>query len=190
MSNKIETMYPESGRVIKEDGSIINFGNVLADVYDSSNHVLKTSASLSIAGDVEIGAVEIKDSTTDTRATVGTNGLYVDAQNRTLAVTFQDSATVAANGVSIPVGAYKNLTIEIYGTSTTRTVTFYGKGPSGTLRAIPGVKQSGDTNFTMAMNTINNNELWQFDVTGLEYVIMDLTAVSGGNVSVKGRLVA
>lgn len=31
-------------------------------------------------GDISIGAVEIKDATTDTRATVGANGLYVDVQ--------------------------------------------------------------------------------------------------------------
>lgn len=33
------------------------------------------------AGDIQIGAVEIKNSTDDTRATVGANGLYVDIRN-------------------------------------------------------------------------------------------------------------
>lgn len=39
------------------------------------------------AGDIEIGAVEIKNSTDDTRATVGANGLYVDIRNSSLSIT-------------------------------------------------------------------------------------------------------
>ena len=46
--------------------------DVLNDVYDADNHVLKTGATL--AGDIEIGAVEIKNATDDTRATVTTRG--------------------------------------------------------------------------------------------------------------------
>lgn len=34
-----------------------------------------------VTGDIEIGAVEIKNSTDDTRASVGANGLYVDVRN-------------------------------------------------------------------------------------------------------------
>lgn len=56
-----------------------NVGDVIADVYDSNNHVLKTSATINV-GDIEIGAVEIKDATTDTRAVVGVNGLNVDVK--------------------------------------------------------------------------------------------------------------
>lgn len=36
---------------------------------------------ITLSGDVEIGAVEIKDPTTNTRATVGSNGLYIDVRN-------------------------------------------------------------------------------------------------------------
>lgn len=36
-------------------------------------------------GDVEIGAVEIKDATTNTRAVVGADGLHVDVQNAPIA---------------------------------------------------------------------------------------------------------
>ena len=102
-------------------------------------------------------------------------------------VTFHDSAIIAANGTEVTVGGYKNLTIEIYGTSTTRTVTFYGKGVSGTLRALTGVN-IGD--LSTATSTTATGEIWQFDITGLESVVMDLTAVAGGNVSIKGRVVA
>ena len=38
-------------------------------------------------------------------------------------------------------------------------------------------------------SSTGNNEIWQFDVSGLVSVVMDLTEVSGGNISIKGRLV-
>ena len=83
MPKNINSMSPESGRIIKEDGSIINIGDILAVVYDSVNGLLKTSANLSIEGDISIGAVELKDSITGTRATVGADGLHVDIQATT-----------------------------------------------------------------------------------------------------------
>jgi hypothetical protein len=101
--------------------------------------------------------------------------------------TFQNAATTTGNGTAFVVGSYKTITVEIYGTSASRTVTFYGKSKSGTLRAIQGVRIS---DFTLATSTTTTGEIWQFDITGLDYVVMDLTAVAGGNVSVKGTAVA
>ena len=101
-------------------------------------------------------------------------------------VIFHTTATVAANGTPFTVGTYKTLTVEIYGTSTSRTVTFYGKSKSGTLRAIQGVRLS---DFTLAASTTGTAEMWQFDITGLDTVTMDLTAVAGGNVSIAGNAV-
>lgn len=102
-------------------------------------------------------------------------------------ITFHDAATVASNGTVVAVGGFKNLTVEIYGTSTSRTVTFYGKSKSGTLRPMQGVRVS---DFAMSLNSTTKDEIWQFDITGLDYVVMDLTAVAGGDVSVKGRMIA
>jgi len=101
--------------------------------------------------------------------------------------TFHDAATSTGNGTALTVGSLKTLTIEIYGTSASRTITFYGKGTSGTLRALMGVNLSS---LTTGINTTGTGEIWQFEVTGLEYVVMDLTAVAGGNVTVKGRAVS
>jgi hypothetical protein len=102
---------------------------------------------------------------------------------------FQDAATSSGNGSSFTVDNYKTLTVEIYGSvaNTARTVTFYGKGASGTLRALKGVNIS---TFTTGTNTTGTGEIWQFDITGLEYVVMDLTAITGGSVTVKGKAVA
>jgi len=102
-------------------------------------------------------------------------------------VTFHDAAEAQATGAEWAVGGKKTLTVEIYGTSSGRTVEFKAKGPSGTARAISGIKLS---DFSTATSTTGTGELWQFDVTGLTSVIMDLTAVADGNVSVKGKAVA
>ena len=80
MSKDINSMSPESGRIVKENGSVINIGDILEAVYDEANGLLKTSASFSVEGDISIGAVELKDATTGTRATIGANGLHVDVQ--------------------------------------------------------------------------------------------------------------
>lgn len=49
---------------------------------DGSINVAVVSGNVTLeATDIEIGAVEIKDSSTDTRATVGANGLHVDVRD-------------------------------------------------------------------------------------------------------------
>lgn len=75
----INSMSPKSGRVLKENGTTINTADILAAVYDAINGVLKTSANITV-GDIEIGAVELKDSTTETRAVITSNGLVVDVK--------------------------------------------------------------------------------------------------------------
>lgn len=102
-------------------------------------------------------------------------------------VVFQDASATTGNGIEFFVDGEKSLTIEIYGTSTSRTVTFYAKSASGTVRALKGLKMSDWTSDT---STTGTGEIWQFDITGLYSVIMDLTAVSGGNVSIKGRAIS
>ena len=102
-------------------------------------------------------------------------------------VVFHADATSAADGTVFTVGNYKTLTVEIYGTSTSRTVAFIGRGAGVTDRALMGVNLS---DFSTGTSTTGTGEIWQFDITGLTSVFMDLQAVSGGNVSVTGRVVA
>ena len=104
-------------------------------------------------------------------------------------ITFHDAASVADNGLNFQVENYKTITIEIYGSvgNNARTVTFYVKGKSGVLRAISGVRLS---DLSVAASTTGTGEIWQFDVTGVEHFIVDLTAITGGTVTVKGKAVA
>ena len=102
-------------------------------------------------------------------------------------VTFHEATTAAKRGNLYYVKDMATLTVEIYGTSTSRTVEFKAISASGTERAISGIKLDG---LTVANQTTGNNEIWTFDISGLYKVIMDVTAVAGGNISIKGKVVA
>ena len=65
---------------------------ILNRVFDTNSNTIKTSLGTS---DIQIGAVEIKNSTDDTRATVGALGLYVDPQPLT---------TIYAGTKTVPTG--------------------------------------------------------------------------------------
>jgi hypothetical protein len=65
------------------DGETIDIEEALAESYDKTNKALKTTATVNV-GDIEIGAVEIKNAADDTRAVVksdGTNNALVVVQN-------------------------------------------------------------------------------------------------------------
>ena len=111
----------------------------------------------------------------------------VNTTNELTDVIFQDQATSVGAGTIFAVGGYKNLTIEIFGTSTSRTITFLGTSKSGIARNMQGCRIP---DFTMASSTTSTGEIWQFDITGLNSVTMNLTAVAGGDVSVAGRAIA
>lgn len=104
-------------------------------------------------------------------------------------ITFQDAVSAAGNGSEFLVSAkeaYKTITVEITGTSTSRTIAFEGKSTSGTWYPIMGVRLS---DFAMATQTTGKGEIWQFDVTGLDSFRSRLASVAGGNVTVKGKAV-
>lgn len=107
--------------------------------------------------------------------------------SKTEDITFQDAATAAADGTAFTVEGYKTLTVEITRTAGTSTVAFIGEGASGADIALMGINLS---TFATATSTTGTGELWQFDITGLTKVFMDLTAVATGSVTVKGKAVA
>jgi len=111
----------------------------------------------------------------------------VNIENVVVNHTFHDAAVSPGDGVELIVGDKKTLTIEIYGSSTSRKINFYAKGDSDTLRPLIGINLS---TFELGTSTTGNGELWQFDITGLKSVIMQLESVTAGDVTVKGKVVA
>lgn len=104
--------------------------------------------------------------------------------------TFLSAAETTAAGTAFVVGGYRDLVVEVTGTTATatRTISFYGTAASGTKRAITGIMYSASD--TAATSTSGINELWGFDITGLHEVYVDLTAVSGDTVTATGRAVS
>lgn len=104
--------------------------------------------------------------------------------------TFQNAVTTAGNGTAFGVTtaskSYKTITLEITGTSTSRTVVFEGSSVSGAWYPIQGVKLS---DLSMGTQTTGKDEVWQFEVTGLAAFRTRVSAVAGGNVTVKGKVV-
>jgi hypothetical protein len=102
---------------------------------------------------------------------------------------FHKGSTAAANGNVLRCDYWKSMKVEIFGSSanSARTITFYRKSRNGTLVSIPGFRTS---DFTQSSSTTALNEEWVFDLEGGYEVVMDLTAITGGSVSVVGTLVA
>jgi hypothetical protein len=111
--------------------------------------------------------------------------------NEVLDHIFHGEEDTAKNGRFLEVKHYKTLTVEIFSSvaNSARTITFYSKGPSGVLKALAGIKISAAP-LTTAVSTTGTDETWQFDITGLHKVYMDLTSITDGTVSVHGRAVS
>lgn len=102
---------------------------------------------------------------------------------------FHDAAVAAADGAVFTVGGYKTLVVEILRSATSGTIAFKGRGPTGADIALMGVNLG---TFATATSTNGTGELWQFDISGLSSVLMDITAIvaGGGSITVKGTAVA
>lgn len=101
-------------------------------------------------------------------------------------VTLANAVTATGVQIAQSTGNNKTLVVEVYGTATSFTVTIQGIGPSGAPYPMSGTNYNGLT----TVQNIASAGIYQFDVTGLTSVEANVTAVSGGNVSVAGRLVA
>lgn len=129
----------------------------------------------------------LEDIKTNDNGALKVDGAVTLTGRKVTDITFHDAVTVAGVGTEFTVGGYKTLTVEIFGTSTSRQITFIGRGPANYGRIISGVNLK---DISVATSTTGNNELWQFDITGLLSISMNLESVAGGNVSVKGKAVA
>jgi len=99
-------------------------------------------------------------------------------------VTLLSAATTTGRGADIPVNGYKTLTLETSGTATGFTVTVEGKMATTNRYVI----QAFNVTTASLVASIGAGGIFQVDVTGLTSVNVNLTAVTGGNVSVVGRL--
>lgn len=96
--------------------------------------------------------------------------------------TLINASTVVASG-TFAVAGKDSITIEIFGTATSAVVDFKCVSESGAQRALMGYRISDlETGSSGGIN-----EIWVFDVPNLISFTVNLTSVTGGNVTVKGR---
>jgi hypothetical protein len=100
---------------------------------------------------------------------------------------FQEGVTTTGNGVNYVVkGAGNIITLQITGTSTSRTIIFEG--------SVDGVNYvpllcANLTTLDLATQTTGKDELWQVDISGIHLFRTRVSAISGGNITVVGRVV-
>ena len=100
--------------------------------------------------------------------------------------TFQDVATVVLEGNEYKNDCADSITFEISGTSVSRTIVFEGLSLSGAWYPIQCANLS---TITFASQTNGSGELWQVDISGLLRFRTRISAVSGGNITIKGKVV-
>ena len=181
-----------SGRVLAANGALVTLAAAAVGRFDldtSGLFSVKVSASAAVdgavttiyasgsaggaatpnvtltAGDVEIGAVEIKNSADDTRATVGANGLYVDVR-----------AQAALPAGTNTIGAVSGL-----GYSSQPTVTRPADTTAYTAGDVVGAAAAAIT--FASIGPANG----QIIITDVDYRV-DLTAVPGGMTSFRLHL--
>lgn len=107
-------------------------------------------------------------------------------------VTLQNNATAAGNGTEfVPNDSNVTLTFEIVGTSTSRTVVFEIAGPSGVYGPHAAFNVSDPTKFGPQTTGGSNTapESWQVGVPAGYKFRARISAVAGGNVTIKGKAV-
>lgn len=102
-------------------------------------------------------------------------------------VTFQNGVTATGDGSIITVGGNKTLKVSIYGTATARTVNFYAINANSEKIALLGNNIS--TGNVASNTTGTSSETWKFDVTALNQIYVNISAISGGNLTITGTLV-
>ena len=106
-----------------------------------------------------------------------------DLQSKVKEHIFHDEESRLVSGNALDVGAYRELTVDIYGDFTYKHILFEAAGLSGQFQPIMGVKLS---DFTMATFTNGDDkETWSFNISGQKKIRMKISAVTG-TVSVKG----
>ena len=96
--------------------------------------------------------------------------------------TFHDAATVAADGTDMDVAGLATVSVQISGTSTSRTILF-----KHSINNIDFLDIMGQDIATLSpsVSTTDTGKTFMFDVRGITKLRMDLDAVAGGYVTVK-----
>ncbi|KIL32000.1 hypothetical protein [Bacillus subtilis] len=99
---------------------------------------------------------------------------------------FHETTTAPSEGEEFVVGHFRELTVKISGSSTSREVKFYAVDEKGEKTPLSGTNKK---DFQLGASTLNTNEYWDFDIAGLFKVMFEVVSVNG-DISVKGIAVS
>jgi len=104
---------------------------------------------------------------------------------------FQNAVTVAGEGEHLTLSGQDKVIVTIpTGTSTSRTIVFKATS-SEVVAYMLGSKVESSGSITLAVSTTGQSEVWEITgLSGYDDFFCEITAIAGGNVTVKGRLVA
>lgn len=112
--------------------------------------------------------------------------LYNPIQIQGTSVILLDGVSNTGAGNDVSIGGNKTLSVEVFGTAASYQLQIEGKSTSGT----PYVLTATNLLDLSTTQTISSAGLYQFDVTGLLSVDANVVSVTGGNVTVQGRMVS
>ena len=117
----------------------------------------------------------------------GETGLYVQPISEVRDVVLQDATQSSNVGEPFTVGSFKTLTQRISGTSTSRTILYEFTMDGENWEPLQGVRVK---DYNMSNEVTTTNETWKFEIEGLYQIRANVTAISGGNISSKGKAVS
>ena len=97
---------------------------------------------------------------------------------------FHDESATPNAGLEFEVGNYKDLRIAIEGTATSSQVMFRGQ-LGGVNAPLLGIKIDS---IETANSTTGLDEVWEFDISNFDKIWFGLPTVSGGTVTITGRV--
>jgi hypothetical protein len=101
---------------------------------------------------------------------------------------FQDAITTPSQGKEYMVSSVaETMRIVIKGTATVFTINFQGS-IQGEWRPIIGAKVSND--LELLTSTSNKDYFYEFDMSGYDRIRMDVVTVTGGDLTILGKVVA
>lgn len=100
--------------------------------------------------------------------------------------TFQNAVTEAGNGNVFTPEFADVISIEFSGTASSFTAVFEELGESGAWHAIAGIRRS---DFAPGSSVTAKTGRWDVTLSGVLSLRVRVSAVSGGNLTVKGKLV-
>ena len=131
----IDSIAPNTGRFEKEDDSIINIADVIADVYDSANHLLKTTGVGGAGGTVIAGASYTTPAHTVVAVLATTTELLAANTDANYRLLVNDSAVVIYLGLGAAAVMNKGIRLEANG-GTYEMTKWKGNLYTGVINAI------------------------------------------------------